>query len=131
MNASIVDTFVEVTLPESRNFLKVRETLTRMGVGSHKTKTLYQSCHILHKKGRYYIVHFKEMFLLDGKETNFVDEDRTRRNRIAHLLHEWNLVKLVDPDKTASDQADMSAVLVIPYSQKNEWTLESKYTIGK
>lgn len=129
--SDIIESFVEVTLPDERNFLKVKETLTRIGVGSTKSRTVYQSCHILHKKGRYYIVHFKEMFALDGKQTDIDELDIQRRNRIATLLHDWKLVTLKDPEAINGNLADMSAVLVIPFSQKSEWTLKQKYQIGK
>ena len=104
-----IDEMVECTLAEPDDFLKIRETLTRIGVASRKDKTLYQSCHILHKQGRYYIVHFKELFILDGKPTNFSENDQARRNTIANLLVEWNLIKLVNPEQTAS--------LVVPLNQ--------------
>lgn len=122
---------VEITLKESgEDFLKIMETLTRMGVASRQNKTLYQSCHILHKKGRYAIVHFKELFKLDGKSSDFTEEDRARRNRIAKLLEEWNLCKIVDTKKTDEPLAPMSLVKVLPFREKNEWKLEAKYTIG-
>jgi len=127
---SIVANMVEVSLVKPEDFLKVRETLTRIGVASKKDSTLYQSCHILHKRGRYYIVHFKELFALDGKPTNISDEDVARRNRIATLLEEWGLLKILNPEK-CSEVAPMSMIKVIPYRDKSDWSLMPKYTIGK
>jgi hypothetical protein len=121
---------VEVVLEHDDDFLKVRETLTRIGVASKRNKTLFQSCHILHKRGKFYIVHFKELFALDGKPTNFDENDVRRRNTIARLLAEWGLVKVVRPEQIA-DQAMMSQVKIIPYSQKEDWELIPKYQIGK
>lgn len=121
---------VEVTLNEPDDFLKVRETLTRIGVASRKEKKLYQSCHILHKKGKYYIVHFKELFSLDGKQTNLSTNDLQRRNRIAQLLCDWGLITIVDATSVA-DIAPLNQIKVISYKDKDEWTLESKYNIGK
>jgi hypothetical protein len=121
---------VEVTLNEPDDFLKVRETLTRIGVASRKEKKLYQSCHILHKKGKYYIVHFKELFSLDGKNTNLSVNDLQRRNRIAQLLSDWGLISVVDAN-TIADIAPLNQIKVISYKDKDEWTLESKYNIGK
>ena len=120
-----------VTLTEADDFLKVKETLSRIGVASKKNKTLYQSCHILHKKGRYAIVHFKEMFLLDGKPSDFSEDDKARRNTIANLLHEWGLVDLVDKNKTKEPVAPLSQIKIISYKEKNEWQLVAKYNIGK
>ena len=122
---------VEVTLPDPDNFLKVRETLSRIGVASKKDKTLYQSCHILHKQGRYYIVHFKQLFLLDGKQSDFVEDDRARLNTIANLLHEWELVDLVDDNKSASPVAPLSQIKIISHKEKSDWNLVAKYNIGK
>ena len=124
------DHMVEVRLKEPDDFLKVRETLTRIGVASRKEKKLYQSCHILHKKGQYYIVHFKELFALNGKKANLSDNDVQRRNRIIRLLSDWGLVEIVDPG-TIVDAAPLSQIKVIAYKEKSEWTLESKYNIGK
>ena len=121
---------VEVNLKEPDDFLKVRETLTRIGVASRKEKKLYQSCHILHKKGQYYIVHFKELFALDGKKANLSENDVQRRNRIIKLLSDWGLVEIVDA-KTIVDAAPLSQIKVIAYKEKGDWTLESKYNIGK
>jgi hypothetical protein len=122
---------VEVTLNEQDDFLKVRETLTRIGIASRKDKTLYQSCHVLHKQGRYYIVHFKELFALDGKPANFDQGDLARRNTIANLLNDWGLIKLVDEIKSSNPVAPMSQIKIIPHKDKDEWTLEAKYTIGR
>jgi hypothetical protein len=121
---------VEVGLKSDDDFLKVRETLTRIGVASRKDKTIYQSCHILHKQGRYYIVHFKELFALDGKPTNFSDNDKARRNTIANLLAEWGLVNLISED-TKDPVASLSQIKVLPYKEKEEWILTAKYNIGK
>lgn len=126
-----INELVEVTLPDPDNFLKVRETLSRMGVASKKDKTLYQSCHILHKQGRYYIVHFKQLFLLDGKQSDFTDDDRGRLNTIANLLHEWELVGLVDKSKSDEPIAPLSQIKIISHKEKNEWNLVVKYNIGK
>jgi hypothetical protein len=126
-----VDQMIEVTLEQQDDFLKVRETLTRIGIASRKDRTLYQSCHVLHKQGRYYIVHFKELFALDGKPANFDDADLARRNTIANLLSDWGLIKLVDASKSASPVAPMSQIKIIPHKDKSEWTLEAKYTIGR
>jgi len=124
------DQMVEVTLSEPDDFLKVRETLTRIGVASRKEKKIYQSCHILHKQGRYYIVHFKELFALDGKRANLFQNDVQRKNRIAQLLQDWGLVKIINADQVA-DAAPLSQIKVLSFKDKHEWTLESKYNIGK
>lgn len=131
--AAVIRECVEVTLPSPDDFLKVKETLTRIGVASRRDKTLYQSCHILHKQGRYYIVHFKELFLLDGKQqqTVFDDTDKARRNTIANMLAEWGLVKLVDASKSSVPVAPISQVTIIPFREKPQWTLIAKYEIGK
>ena len=121
---------VEVTLNEPDDFLKVRETLTRIGVASRKEKKLYQSCHILHKQGRYYIVHFKELFALDGKHANLTVNDVQRRNRITRLLADWGLIKLTNED-SIQDIAPLNQIKVLPYKDKSLWTLEQKYNIGK
>ena len=120
---------LEVTLNEPGDFLKVRETLTRMGVASRKENKLFQSCHILHKQGRYFIVHFKELFLLDGKKSNLEEGDIQRRNTISTLLSDWGLVQIVNPNK-ASDCAPLRVIKIIPHKQKNEWELCTKYSIG-
>ena len=122
---------VEVKLNSEDDFLKVRETLSRIGVASKKEKTLYQSCHILHKQGKYYIVHFKELFLLDGKQSDFSDDDKARRNTIANLIHEWELADLVDESKTENPVAPLSQIKIISHKEKNDWTLVTKYNIGK
>tara|TARA_Y100000287_G_scaffold21956_1_gene15180 strand:- start:495 stop:923 length:429 start_codon:yes stop_codon:yes gene_type:complete len=124
------DDMVEVNLKEPDDFLKVRETLTRIGVASRKEKKLYQSCHILHKKGQYYIVHFKELFALDGKKANLSENDVQRRNRIIKLLSDWGFVEIVK-ESAIKDAAPLSQIKVISYKDKGEWTLESKYNIGK
>ena len=127
----MVEELVEVTLSEREDFLKVRETLTRIGVASKKDQTLYQSCHILHKQGKYYVVHFKELFELDGKPSNMSENDTQRRNTIANLMAEWGLVKLVDPAKTKDNVAPLSQIKILPFKDKSQWQLVSKYTIGK
>ena len=124
------ESMLEVKLKAPDDFLKVRETLTRIGVASRKEKKLFQSCHILHKQGRYFIVHFKELFGLDGKQTNFSEEDQSRRNTIVKLLNDWGLVKVVSEDKI-SNQAPLSQIKVIAFKEKDEWILETKYNIGK
>ena len=124
------DLMVEVQLNEPDDFLKVRETLTRIGVASRKEKKLYQSCHILHKQGRYYIVHFKELFALDGKHANLTSNDVQRRNRITQLLSDWGLIEVVKAD-SISDIAPLNQIKVLSFKEKNEWTLETKYNIGK
>lgn len=125
-----IDSMVEVTLKQPDDFLKVKETLTRIGVASKKSNTLFQSCHILHKQGKYYIVHFKELFALDGKPSDFSEEDQSRRNTIANLLEEWELVDIVNPEKVAN-AGSLSTIKVIPFNQKSEWELVAKYNIGK
>ena len=124
------DQMVEVKLNEPDDFLKVRETLTRIGVASRKEKKLYQSCHILHKQGKYYIVHFKELFALDGKYANLTVNDVQRRNRITRLLADWGLISVVKED-TIQDIAPLNQIKVLPYKDKSEWILEQKYNIGK
>tara|TARA_B100001989_G_scaffold126710_1_gene89566 strand:- start:91 stop:522 length:432 start_codon:yes stop_codon:yes gene_type:complete len=124
------DSMVEVKLSQPDDFLKVRETLSRIGVASRKEKKLYQSCHILHKQGRYYIVHFKELFALDGKTANLTQNDVQRRNRIAQLLSDWGLVTLVKDDVIV-DIAPLNQIKVLAYKEKGDWELESKYNIGK
>lgn len=128
---NVVDDFVEIKLKDPDDFLKVRETLTRIGVASKKEQTLYQSCHILHKRGKFYIVHFKELFKLDGKPTEFTEEDMARRNTIANLLEEWNLVEIVNSEKTEEPVAALSQIKVIPHKDKANWNLTAKYSIGK
>ena len=123
------DQMVEVTLNEPDDFLKVRETLTRIGVASRKEKKIYQSCHILHKQGRYFLVHFKELFALDGKHANLTSNDVQRRNRIAQLLSDWGLVGVVDADRI-QDIAPLNQIKVLSYKDKGDWILETKYNIG-
>jgi hypothetical protein len=123
------DQMVEIKLNEPDDFLKVRETLTRIGVASRKEKKLYQSCHILHKQGKYYIVHFKELFALDGKYSNLSVNDVQRRNRIARLLVDWGLISVVK-EESIENIAPLNQIKVLPYKEKNEWTLEQKYNIG-
>ena len=124
------DQMIEITLNEPDDFLKVRETLTRIGVASRKEKKIYQSCHILHKQGRYYIVHFKELFALDGKHANLTQNDVQRRNRIIQLLSDWGLITVLNADKI-TDIAPLNQIKVLAYKEKNEWILETKYNIGK
>ena len=124
-----IEEMVECTLKEPDDFLKIRETLTRIGVASRKDKTLFQSCHILHKQGRYFIVHFKELFALDGKDTNISENDIARRNTIANLLSDWGLINVVS--KSVVEAAPLSQIKVISFKEKNEWSLETKYNIGK
>lgn len=126
-----ISELIEVTLHEPDDFLKVRETLSRIGVASKKEKILYQSCHILHKRGKYYLVHFKQMFLLDGKPSDFSEEDRARLNTIANLLYEWGLIGLVDEQKSSSPVSPLSQVKIIAHKEKSEWKLIAKYNIGK
>ena len=123
-----IDNMVEVTLKEDDDFLKVKETLTRIGIASRKEKKLFQSCHILHKQGKYYIVHFKELFALDGKPTNISENDVERRNTIANLLNDWGLVNVLG---NSENVAPLSQIKVLSYREKDDWTLETKYNIGK
>jgi len=127
----MVENMIEVVLRNEDDFLKIRETLTRIGVASKRNRTIYQSCHILHKQGRYYIVHFKELFALDGKPSNFAEEDIARRNTIANLLAEWGLVDLVDARRSGEPIAPLSQIKVLPYKEKDEWELVAKYNLGK
>ena len=124
------DQMVEVTLNEPDDFLKVRETLTRIGVASRKEKKIYQSCHILHKQGRYFLVHFKELFALDGKHANLTSNDVQRRNRIAQLLADWGLIKIANADQI-QDIAPLNQIKVLAYKEKGDWILETKYNIGR
>ena len=126
----LIQDLVEITFPEKDDFLKIRETLSRIGVASRKEKELFQSCHILHKKGKYYIVHFKELFKLDGKQTNFDESDVGRRNTIIDLLRQWSLVKVLNPQQILDPRAPLSQIKVIPYKEKSEWKLTQKYSIG-
>jgi hypothetical protein len=127
----LLDSLVEVKLVNEDDFLKVRETLTRIGVASKKDQKLYQSCHILHKQGRYYIVHFKELFALDGKPTDISEDDVSRRNTIANLMAEWGLVQLIDENKSSSPVAPLSQIKVLAHREKDEWELVAKYNIGR
>lgn len=128
---NILDSLLEVKLGNEDDFLKVRETLTRIGVASKKQQMLWQSCHILHKQGKYYIVHFKELFALDGKPSNISSDDLARRNTIANLMAEWGLVTLVDPEKSKDPVAPLSQIKVLSFKEKDEWELVTKYNIGK
>lgn len=128
---SVLNDFVEIKIAEQEDFLKIKETLTRIGVASKKGKTLFQSCHILHKQGRYFIVHFKEMFLLDNKPTNFTDEDKGRRNKIIELLQDWNLITVVNEDQIKIPTVSMNQIKVLSHKEKPEWVLEAKYNMGK
>lgn len=128
---NLVERLVEVELPNDESFLKVKETLTRIGIASRKDKKLYQSCHILHKQGKYYIVHFKELFMLDGKINNFSEEDQGRRNTIINLLEEWGLIKVVQASSPSMPVAPLSQIKILPYKEKDEWELVAKYSIGK
>ena len=130
MSNNLVDSFLEIELKDPQDFLKIKETLTRVGFASKKGNTLYQSCHILHKKGKYYIVHFKELFLLDGKDADLTENDLGRRNTIATFLEEWGLLKIVDPLKSHEPRVSVRQIKIIPYSEKANWTLTSKYSIG-
>lgn len=130
MNEQIIESLVEVILKESDNFLKVKETLTRIGVSSKHRKELFQSCHILHKKGRFYIVHFKELFMLDGKPTNIDETDVKRRNTIVRLLNDWGLIDVVNKEQI-QEQLPMNQIKIISYADKDNWVLTAKYNIGK
>ena len=121
---------LEVTLKQPDDFLKIRETLSRIGVASRKDKTLFQSCHILHKQGKYYIVHFKELFALDGKKATLVENDVQRRNTISVLLQDWNLLSIVKPE-AAENKSPLSQIKIIAFKEKSEWNLQAKYNIGK
>lgn len=127
----LVSKFVEVRLGKDEDFLKVRETLTRIGVASRKDKTLYQSCHILHKQGKYYVVHFKELFLLDGKPSSFEESDIGRRNTIVNLLAEWGLVELVDKTRSTEPLTPLNQIKIVAFKDKANWNLVAKYTIGR
>jgi hypothetical protein len=130
MSENIIDSMIEVRLKEADDFLKVRETLTRIGIASRKDKTLFQSCHILHKQGKYYIVHFKELFALDGKASNFSENDKARRNTIANLLAEWELISLANAEKTEEPTVPLSQLKILSFKEKDEWELTPKYNIG-
>jgi hypothetical protein len=126
-----IEDMVEVTLGEKDDFLKVRETLTRIGVASKKEKILYQSCHILHKQGKYYIVHFKELFSLDGKPTDLTENDIARRNTVTNLLEDWELIKIVKNEQTTEPTVSLSQIKILSHKEKNDWQLIPKYNIGK
>lgn len=126
-----INNLIEIKLKEPDDFLKIKETLSRIGIASKKDKTLYQSCHILHKQGKYYIVHFKEMFLLDGKKADFTESDIQRRNTISNLLHDWGLLTLVDKNKSDYPDINLSQVKIIPYKEKEEWIFVTKYMVGR
>ena len=128
---NLIDSLVEVTLPDDKKFLMIKETLTRVGVASRKESKLYQSCHILHKQGRYYIVHFKELFMLDGKTNDFSEEDMGRRNTIVKLLEEWGLIVPVNPAKIVEPQAPLSQIKIISHKEEDQWELVPKYSIGR
>lgn len=125
-----IENMLEISFTENDDFLKIRETLTRIGVASRKDKTLYQSCHILHKRGKYYLVHFKELFALDGKESSISENDLARRNAIARLLEEWGLLKIIVSEQASTPLAPMSQIKVLPHKEKSEWSLVAKYNIG-
>jgi len=128
--SSLLDSLIEVRIGEEGDFLKIKETLTRIGIASRKDRKLFQSCHILHKQGRYYIVHFKELFALDGKVSNLSDEDKQRRNTIANLLQDWGLLKVVQP-LSKDSLAPLSGIKILSHKEKDEWELVAKYNIGK
>jgi hypothetical protein len=129
--SNVLESLVEVKLKTEDDFLKVRETLTRIGIASPKDRKLYQSCHILHKRGQYYIVHFKELFALDGKPSNFSEEDKGRRNSIANLLEDWELVKIVDQKRVQDPLTPINQIKIISHKEKDDWELVTKYNIGK
>lgn len=128
---SLVDSFIEIELPNQENFLKIKETLTRIGISSKTEKKLWQSCHILHKRSKYYIVHFKELFMLDGLPTDFPDTDKARRNTICNLLQEWGLLKVKEPTKTKDPVVPVSYLKILPFGEKRDWQLIPKYNIGR
>jgi len=128
---NVVESLIEVKLQERDDFLKVKETLTRIGVSAKKENKLYQSCHILHKQGKYYIVHFKELFALDGKPSDISENDYARRNTIINLLSDWGLIEIVNKDTTVEPVAPLSQIKILPYKDKNNWELVAKYNIGK
>jgi hypothetical protein len=127
---NLIKDLVEITFPEKDDFLKIRETLSRIGVASRRDQELFQSCHILHKRGKYYITHFKELFKLDGKPTSIDESDIGRRNTIVKLLAQWKLVSIVDESKIEEPQAPLSQIKIIPFKEKKEWKLTTKYSIG-
>jgi len=127
----LLSTFIEVTFEKKEDFLRIRETLTRIGILSKKDRTLWQSCHILHKRGKYYIVHFKELFALDGRSTDYSEDDIARRNTIAHLLVEWDLLKIVNPEVCDQPRAPLYQIKIVKFKDKDKWNLQSKYSIGR
>ena len=127
----LLEKLIEVKIDEEEDFLKIKETLTRIGVASRKENKLYQSCHIFHKQGKYYIVHFKEMFIIDGKPSNFSDEDKGRRNKIIELLQDWGLLKVVDSENIKDPLASISQIKIISHKDKSDWILEAKYNMGR
>jgi hypothetical protein len=129
-NENLVKDLVEITFPEKDDFLKIRETLTRIGVASRREQELFQSCHILHKRGKYYITHFKELFKLDGKPTSIDESDIGRRNTIVKLLEQWKLISIVDESMVSEPIAPLSQIKIIPHKEKSEWKLTTKYSIG-
>lgn len=126
-----MESLVEVTFKHPDDFLKIKETLTRIGVASRRDNILYQSCHILHKRGKYYVVHFKEMFQLDGRPSNISDEDLGRRNRIALLLEEWGLLTVANPDIIGDNVVPLAKIKILPFTEKGQWELVAKYNVGK
>ena len=128
---NLIDELVEVTLPSEESFLKIKETLTRIGIASKKDQKLFQSCHILHKQGKYYIVHFKELFKLDGKTNDFSEEDKGRRNTIVALLAEWGLITPINAEQIVEPTAPLSQIKILPHKEKADWELVAKYSIGK
>lgn len=127
----VLNSLIEIRIAEEEDFLKIKETLTRIGVASRKDKILYQSCHIFHKQGKYYIVHFKEMFMIDGKASNFSEEDRGRRNKIIELLQDWQLIKVCEPENIKDPLAPMSQIKILNHKERNEWSLQQKYNMGR
>jgi hypothetical protein len=126
----VVSELIEVELSDTQDFLKIKETLTRIGISSTKNKQLFQTCHILHKRGRYYITHFKELFKLDGKSSNFSEDDKARRNTIISLLYEWNLIDIVEPHRVEAPRVMMNKIKILKHSEKGDWELVQKYNIG-
>lgn len=131
MPKNVIEDFIEVELPDDQAFLKIKETLTRIGIPSKKEKKLYQTAHIFHKRGKYYIVHFKQMFELEGKPTTITEDDLARRNTIIDLLEEWQLLKVISPEDKWNDMIPLSDLKIITHKEKSEWVLEPKFTIGK
>lgn len=127
----MIDSLVEIQIKDQQDFLKIRETLTRIGIASRKDNKLYQSCHILHKQNKYYIVHFKELFALDGKQTDFSEDDKARRNTIINLLEQWELLKVVNQNAIEQPRTTLSHIKIIPFKEKADWELVPKYNIGR